>query len=239
MAVRFRCLLWFAATILAMQARAADLVPGSPIRISIKNEYEATLDFGLLGKGSRNGTDTVVGELKFKAGEYAGIVTAEVKSTQTLAGPFGVSCGPGNYLNSQQLLVTGRAVAGFNADVQTVTFSYAQAPLINRPASTGTASEYLLLEFAPVPGVELQPPNPNPDQDQVIECHTVIETPAGRFLPLNDTRWTMEGGGYIIALPSFGALYYKDVAVPAGAPAKIGPFTVKKSEWTIEVERLP
>lgn len=230
MRIRFRQLLWIGASLLAMAAWADELKPGSPIRISIKNEYEGRLDFGPLGKGSRDGTDTVDGVLKFEAGKYVGIVTAHVASTQMLASPFGVSCGPGHYVNSQQLQVTGHGEIGFNDNVQTVSFN---------PATTVTASEYLLLEFVPVPGAELQPPNPNPGQDQVIDCHTVIETPTGRFLPLNDSRWTMEGGGYIIALPTSGRLVYTDTAVAAGAPAQIGPFKVQKSVWTIEVERLP
>ena len=229
MRIQFRQLSWFAAAILALAARADQLTPGSPIRISIKNEYEGRLDFGPLGKGSRDGIDTVDGVLKFEAGKYVGIVTAHVTSTQMLAGPFGVNCGPGHYVNSQQLQVTGHGEIGFNDNVQTVSY----------PANSGTASEYLLLEFVPVPGADLQPPNPNPGQDQVIDCHTVIETPAGRFLPLNDSRWTIEGGGYIIGLPASGKLIYTDTAVAAGAPAQIGPFKVNKSVWTIEVERLP
>jgi hypothetical protein len=193
------------------------------IRISIKNEYDAALNFGVLGKGSREGTDTADGVLELQAGEYKGIVTAWVSSTQSLAGLGGVgSCVAGTYRNSQELQVVGRSVSDFNRTVQTVTLN---------PA---TSTEYLSLEFAPVPGAELQPPNPNPDQDQVIDCHTIIETEAGRFLPLNDTRWTMGGGGYIIAVPSSGTISYTDNA----GPSQIGPFKVNKSIWTIEVERL-
>jgi len=216
------CLLFLAVTLNAPVALAQDR-----IRISIKNEYNETLDFGVLGKGSREGTDMTDGVLELHAGEYKGIVTAWVSSTQTLAGLGGVgSCGPGSYRNSQQLQVVGRRVSGFNAAVQTVTFN---------PAPS---TEYLLLEFVPAPGTALQPPNPNPGQDQVIDCHTMIETEAGTFLPLNDSRWTMKGGGYIIALPSSGTINYTDDTVSAGG-AQIGPFKVKKSIWTIQVKRLP
>jgi len=216
------CLLFLAVTLNAPVALAQDR-----IRISIKNEYNTTLDFGVLGKGSREGTDTADGVLEFQAGEYKGIVTAWVSSTQTLAGLGGVgSCGPGTYRNSQQLQVVGRSVSGFNPAVQTVTLN---------PA---TSTEYLSLEFVPAPGTALQPPNPDPGQDHVIDCHTMIETEAGTFLPLNDSRWTMEGGGYIVALPSSGTINYTDDTVSAGG-AQIGPFKVKKSIWTIQVERLP
>ena len=237
MGTRYSWLLYLVASIHVASALAATSPSSAPapgrIRISIKNEYHATLDFGVLGKGSREGTDTADGVLEFQAGQYIGSVTAWVSSTQTLAGLGGVgSCGPGSYRNSQQLQVVGHDVSGFNPEVQTVTF--------NQAASTASPSgKYLMLEFVPAPGAELQPPNPNPDQDQVIDCHTIIETEAGRFLPLNDSRWTVEGGGYIIALPSSGQISYTDVAVPTAAPAQMGPFKVKKSVWTIEVERLP
>lgn len=214
------CLLFLAVTLNAPVALAQDR-----IRISIKNEYNVALDFGVLGKGSREGTDTADGVLEFQAGGYKGTVTAWVSSTQTLAG-LGGGCGPGSYRNSQELRVVGRRVSGFNPAVQTVTLN---------PA---TSTEYLSLEFFPVAGAELQPPNPDPEQDQVIDCHTVIESQAGRFLPLNDSRWTMDGGGYIIALPSSGTINYTDDTVSSGG-AQIGPFKVKKSIWTIQVERLP
>ncbi len=252
------CLLFLAVTLNASVALAQDR-----IRISIKNDYNASLNFGVLGKGSREGIDTADGVLEFQAGEYCigtdtaddvpalgagqycigtdaadgvlgfesgvykGTVTAWVSSTQTLTGLGGVgNCGPGTYRNLQQLQVVGRRASGFNPLVQTVTLN---------PA---TSTEYLSLIFLPVPGAELQPPNPNPDQDQVIDCHTIIESEAGRFLPLNDSRWTMEGGGYIIALPSSGTINYTDDTVSAGG-AQIGPFKVNKSIWTIQVERLP
>ena len=215
------CLLFLAVTLNVPAALAQDR-----IRISIKNDYSVALNFGVLGKGSREGIDTADGVLEFQAGEYTGIVTAWVTSTQIMAGLGGVgSCGPGSYRNSQQLQVTGHRESDFNRKVQHVTFN---------PAPN---TEYLLLEFVPVPGTELQPPNPDPSQDQVIDCHTIIETEAGRFLPLNDSRWTMQGGGYIIAIPSSGTINYTDDTVAAGGE-QIGPFKVKKSLWTIQVERL-
>jgi hypothetical protein len=75
--------------------------------------------------------------------------------------------------------------------------------------------------------------------DLVIDCHTLIDTLSGiAFLPLNDSRWTMEGGGYIIALPSSGTLVYRDETVPTAGGAQLGPFSAMKSDWTITVERL-
>ena len=217
------CLLFLAMTLNAPLALAKDR-----IRISIKNDYDVALNFGLLGKGTRNGTDTADGVLELQAGEYKGIVTAWVTSTQTMTGLGGVgSCGPGSYRNSQELQVVGHLVGGFNPNVQSVTFN---------PAAN---TEYLSLEFVPSPGAELQPPNPNPGQDQVIDCHTIIETEAGRFLPLNDSRWTMQDGGYTIALPASGTINYTDDTVAAGGNVPIGPFKAKKSLWTIQVERLP
>lgn len=226
MATRFLCLLCLAASVNATATLAQDR-----IRISIKNEYITTLNFGVLGKGSRDGSDKVEGVLQRRGDQYSGIVTAVVGSTQQMSGLGGVgNCGPARYEGSQQLQVTGHSATGFNADVQSV----------NPATMTGQVSnQYLRLEFIPAPGTELQPPNPDPDQDQVIECHTMIETEAGRFLPLNDSRWTMEGGGYIIALPSSGKINYTDKTVPTAGGTQMGPFNAKKSLWTIEVERLP
>lgn len=244
MATRIPGIFCLVASILATETLAADLTPGSPIRIDIKNVYEASLDFGPLGRGSRTGTDTLKGVLKFEAGKYVGVVTAHVKSTQTLVGMLarGGCTGTGTYDDSQKLQVTGHAEVSFNTNVQTVTFTQVPSPSV----SAGSAHEYLLLELAPVPGEELQPPSPNPDEDQLINCHTVIErgvnsttpVPPDRFLPLNDSRWTMKDGGYVIALPSSGTIDYTDNTVPATGGAQIGPFKAKKSLWTIEVERL-
>jgi hypothetical protein len=227
MATRYLCVLCLAASAFAPDALAKDR-----IRISIKNEYVAKVDFGMLGKVSRDGSDKAEGLLELQGDEYVGVVTAEVGSNQTTVGLGGIgNCGPGRYDNSQQLQVTGRRVGSFNTDVQSVT--------PNQAASTGSPSaEYLLLEFAPVPGVDLQPPNPDPGMDQVIACHTIIETEAGRFLPFNDSRWTMKGGGYIVNLPTSGAIDYTDATVPA-AGAGIGPFNAEKSTWSIRIERLP
>ena len=86
------CLLFLAMTLNVPAALAQDR-----IRISIKNDYSVALNFGVLGKGSREGIDTADGVLEFQAGEYTGIVTAWVSSTQTMAGLGGIgSCGPGN-----------------------------------------------------------------------------------------------------------------------------------------------
>ncbi len=227
MATRFLCLLCLAASVHATAALAQDR-----IRISIKNEYLATLNFGVLGKGSRDGTDKVDGVLERRGGQYIGIVTADVDSKQQMSGLGGVgSCGPpdNRYENTQQLQVTGHSEDGFNPHVQSVD-----------PATmTGQVSnKYLRLEFVPAPGRTL-PPNPDPAQDHVINCHTMIETEAGKFLPLNDSRWTMKGGGYIIALPSSGKIKYTDRTVSGPGGEQIGPFHAEKSIWTIEVERLP
>ena len=73
----------------------------------------------------------------------------------------------------------------------------------------------------------------------MIDCHTLIDTVSGiAFLPLNDSRWTTEGVGYIILLPSSGTLGYTDLTVDSPAGHQIGPFKADKSVWTIEVERL-
>lgn len=104
-----------------------------------------------------------------------------------------------------------------------------------------------MLEFKPKtmtsqqPGPRLPPTGPQDPflEDLVISCHTLIDTTSGiAFLPLNDSRWTMDGGGYIIALPLVGRLNYTDSTVTSAGGAQIGPFNAKKSEWTIEVERL-
>jgi hypothetical protein len=134
--------------------------------------------------------------------------------------------------------VIGHPASSFNANVQSVYSA----------TMTGQASsEFLSLEFAPEtmtsqqPGPRLPPSGPQDPflEDLVISCHTLIDTLSGiAFLPLNDSRWTMEGGGYIILLPSSGSLHYTDKTVESPAGAQIGPFTANKSVWTIEVERL-
>lgn len=232
------CLLGLAAA-LHMAAVLADGAAAAPapggIRISIENKYEAKLDFGPLGKGSRKGKDRVEGVLNRQGQKYVGIVDAVVESTQGMAGLVG-GCGPARYEDSQKLKVIGYPTGGFNDQVQTITF--------NQATSTGSpGDEYLMLEFIPETRTTLQPqPSPDPTRrvDQIVSCHTLIETPSGiSFLPLNDSRWTQEGGGYIIVLPSSGILNYTDTPVPIGAGAAVGPFEARESVWTIQVERLP
>lgn len=209
------------------------LAVGRGIRVSIKNVYEAELNFGPLGKGSRNGTDRAEGVLQRQGSNYVGVFTASVDSTQTMAGLVG-GCGPSNYKDSQKLRVTGYPEDGFNPHVQTVD-----------PATmTGQSSnEYLRLEFVPASRTSQQPANPDPGQDTVVSCHTLIENEdtvqsGMMFLPLNDSRWTTNGVGYIIALPSSGTIKYTDLTVSKPGGEQIGPFKARKSEWTIEVERL-
>jgi hypothetical protein len=228
---------------------AAPVAPGTPggvrkstgttpgtsggIRVSIKNVYEAKLNFGPLGGGTRNGTDIAEGVLERQGNDYVGILNANVDSTQGVTG-LGTNCGPARYTGSQKLRVVGRPTTGFNPLVQSV------APA----AMTGQASsEYLSLEFAPETMTSQQTSLRRPEDmlpDLVVSCHTLIDTLSGiAFLPLNDTRWTMEGGGYIIALPSSGVLAYTDTEVAEGAALTLGPFQATKSIWTIRVERLP
>jgi hypothetical protein len=206
---------------------------GSGIRISIKNEYEAKLNFGPLGQGSRDGIDTADGVLRRQGTTYAGIVDAAVDSNQALSG-LGQNCGPATYQGSQQLRVIGHPVDGFNPLVQSV----------DAATVTGQGSnEYLALEFSPESMTSHQTSPRLPEQmlpDLVVACHTLIDTLSGiAFLPLNDTRWTMEGGGYVIRLPASGTIRYTDRTVPTAGGAQLGPFNAEKSVWTIEVERLP
>jgi hypothetical protein len=203
------------------------------LRVSIKNEYVAKLNFGPLGKGSRDGTDTAEGVLRRQGNTYVGIVDAAVDSNQTLSGLTG-SCGPARYQNSQKLKVIGNPVDGFNPYVQSV----------DAATLTGQASnEFLALEFSPETMTSHQTSPRLPEQrlpDLVISCHTLIDTLSGiAFLPLNDTRWTMDGGDYVIRLPSSGTIRYIDKTVPAAGGAQLGPFHAEKSVWTIEVERVP
>lgn len=197
------------------------------VRISIKNDYALDLNFGLLGKGSRNGLDEAEGVLVKRGNEYFGTVTARVDSSQTLQGLIG-ACGPGHYQDSQQLDVIGHPVDSLNARSQTATIN-----------SGAPGNEFLALEFKPRSRTSQQPLGQN-DADIVIACHTLIDTPSGiSFLPLNDARWTMPGGGYIIALPDRGVLEYTDNTVPGASGTAASPiFNVRRSLWTIRVERL-
>ena len=234
--MRFACLRGAAAVaasmILSAHAAAPAPAPGK-IWISITNEYEAKLNFGPLGKGSRKGTDRAEGTLARQNVDYVGIVDAEVESTQQVKG-LGQNCGPAQYNDSQQLKVIGRHVGGFNYEVQSATY--------DQTASTGQPSnEFLILEFIPETHTRQEPQARDPVTNGLeVNCHTLIETPAGiPFLPLNDSRWTLDGGGYIIQLPASGELDYTDTAVAEGAPKTIGPFQVTKSIWKIKVIRLP
>lgn len=234
MATRYLCLVFLAAAFPLASAQVATPPPSpaqGPIRISIKNVYEGGVNFGPLGYALRDGTDTVEGLLELHGDKYVGTVTAVVDSNQTLEGLVG-DCGPGHYQDSQQLDVVGRTVTGFNDRVQTVT--------INRATSTGSLSnEYLSLSFKPKTRTRQQPP-PDPGQDLIVECHTLIETPSGTFLALNDSRWTMAQGGYIIALPATGVLNYTDNTVSDTQGLGLIPvFNAAKNLWTIRVERLP
>jgi hypothetical protein len=207
--------------------------PPGGIRISITNEYEVEINFGPLGKGWRKGTDVAKGVIRRQGSDYAGSVTASVASDQAVIG-FMLGCGPARYEDSQELKVIGHPVDGFNPLVQSVA-----------PATmTGQASnEYLGLEFIPETMTSQQPGPRLPEDmhpDLNISCHTLIDTLSGiAFLPLNDSRWTMEGPGYVIRLPTSGTLNYTDNTVPTAGGAQLGPFNAKKSVWTIQVERLP
>jgi hypothetical protein len=245
MRLMFLCSSWIAAAFILTDAVAQNAgttaTAQGPVRISIENEYKAHLNFGVLGKGSRDGKDKVTGVLDRQGDKYVGEVDARVKSTQTMSGLAGGCPSPAmpqsTYDDSQQLRVTGHLVNGFNTRFQSV------------PANVRSqSSEYLLLEFVPKTRTTTQPQNRDPYQDTVVNCHTLIETEATidnrqagtssiLFLPLNDTRWTMKGGGYIIALPSSGDLQYTDNQVIG--PMAAGPFEVEKSVWRITVERLP
>jgi hypothetical protein len=221
--LRIFCLSWLAVVLNVPVARAD---PGADsIWISIENKYKANIDMGPLGKSTRDGKDRIEGVLERQGSEYVGIVDAVVESTLGTSGLAG-TCGPSIYEDTQKLRVIGHVVGGFNNEVQTVTY--------DRATSTGTAStEYLLLEFVPETSTTQQPQTPG--TDQVVACHTLIETPSGiSYLPLNDSRWTLPGGGYIIAVPSSGVLNYTDSTV--GASAAIGPFAADESIWTIKVE---
>jgi hypothetical protein len=230
------CVMAFAAHAASPPAAAAS--SSGRIWISITNEYESHLNFGPLGSGHRNGTDRAEGTLTRLGTNYVGTVDAEVVSTQQVGG-MERNCGPTDYVDSQTLKVTGRPASGFNDLVQSVT-----------PTSGQPSNEFLVLEFVPETATTQQPQNRNPGEDTVVKCHTLIETEATvtntqtgwsdiLFLPLNDSRWTMKGGGYIIRLPASGELDYTDTAVAEGDPQTVGPFQVKKSVWKIKVIRLP
>jgi hypothetical protein len=184
-----------------------------------------------LGSVHRNGTDEVEGVLEKRGNEYVGTVTAKVDSRQTVRGMFGIGdCTAGHYVDSQELNVVGRVVvSGFNARTQTVSAN-----------ATAAGNEYLALTFTPTTRTRQEPATRNMNEDLVIACHTLIDTPSGiAFLPLNDARWTMPQGGYVIALPAEGVLNYTDNTVPGASGAAAAPLAnVTKSLWTIRVERL-
>lgn len=249
-------LLWLAAALIAIvafggTAAAAQATRGS-ITVSIINDYDVDLNFGPLGKGKRKGVDTVTGILTKQGRNYAGSVGGAVVSTQSVSG-LGRGCGPTEYRDSQKLKVAGHSVVGFTS-LQHVDWTQ----------STGRpGTEYIMLEFTPETKTASQPARFDPVTNQLsVKCHDlIIPTPEGAdddddenlpvsqpyvgpdpsafngvaFLPLNDTRWTTRGQGYIIRLPASGILRYKDIH----PPGNVGLFKLNKSEWSIQVERLP
>lgn len=202
------------------------------VRVSIKNVYELSLNFGPLGEGRRAGTDEAEGVLEKRGAEYVGTMTARVRSGQSMAGLMGTGCS-GQYDDSQELNVVGRPVSGFNARSQTITFT-------GTNYSPTAGNEYLALTFKPNSRTRQQPATVYLNEDTVIACHTLIDTPSGIFfLPLNDARWTMPQGGYVIALPPEGTYNYTDTTVSGAQGTALSPvFNVSKSIWTIQVERL-
>lgn len=203
------------------------------VRVSIRNVYELSLNFGPLGEGRRAGTDEAEGVLEKRGAEYVGTMTARVRSGQSMAGLMGTGCGGGQYDDSQELSVVGRPVSGFNARSQTITFT-------GTNYSPTAGNEYLALTFKPNTSPSLRGATQNDSGDTVINCHTLIPTPSGiAFLPLNDARWTLPHSGYIIALPPDGAYNYTDTTVSGATGTTLSPvFNVSKSIWTIRVERL-
>jgi hypothetical protein len=231
MSSRTLCLLWVAATLNVTAALAQGAAAPTPaptpggIRISIKNVYTVTLDFGPLGKGWRKGIDGVVGVLKRQGNEYVGSVNADINAIQKLSSPFR-NCPEAATKGKQQLKITGRPISGFGP-FQTIKY--------DRSTSTGRETgEFLELRVYPETA---------PQMSKVDPCHELLEVEAGIFiLPLNDSRWSLAEEGYIIVLPSSGVLIYTDDAVAAKKPAP-GPLPLpldaKESLWTIQVERLP
>ena len=183
-------------------------------------------------KAERAGTDEAEGVLEKRGAEYVGTVTAKVNSGQSMAGLMGTGCS-GRYSDSQELDVVGRRVSGFNPRSQTITFT-------GTNYSPTAGNEYLALTFKPSSSPSRRGATPSDSGDTVINCHTLIDTPSGiPFLPLNDARWTMPEGGYVIALPPEGTYNYTDTTVSGATGTTLEPFfNVTKSIWTIQVERL-
>jgi len=249
-------LLWLAATLIVIAGLGSSSAFAQGTRggilVTIKNEYNVDLNFGPLGKGNRKGTDSANGMLTRQGPDYVGTFSADVDSNQTVAG-LGTRC-TGHYKDAQNLNVIGHAVNGFP-----LVNNRLDLPLYNVSSYTGSASnDYLMLEFVPETKTASQPAKFNSETNQLtVNCHDLI-IPQGNddeddtkyakrptnfdpsvfngiaFLPLNDTRWTTKGQGYIIRLPTSGILVYKDVQVPGSA---FGLLTLKSSVWTISVER--
>jgi hypothetical protein len=220
--------------------------------ITIQNEYNVDLNFGPLGTGNRKGTDKANGMLTRQGPDYVGTFSADVDSTQSVSG-LGKRC-TGHYKDAQNLTVIGHLVNGFP-----LAGNRLDLPLYNVSSYTGSASnEYLMLEFVPETRTASQPRKFDQETNQLsVNCHDLIipqgdddeddsryaTRPRGfdpsvfngiAFLPLNDTRWTTKGQGYIIRLPTSGILVYRDVQVPGTA---YGLLKLKSSVWTISVER--
>jgi len=219
------------------------------IGIYIANDYDVDMNLGPLGNGHRNGIDEVSGILSGQGGTYTGTVDASVDSNQRVGGGIGGGCG-GHYRDAQKLKVTAHFVDSFSNLIQRVDWTQ----------STGSPSSgYLMLEFTPLTKPPSQPARFDPVTNQLsVNCHDLIipqgdddvddsqyATPPPNFdpsrfdgiafLPLNDTRWTTKGQGYIIRLPTSGLLKYKDIQ----PPGNVGLFKLNKSIWSVQVMRAP
>jgi hypothetical protein len=219
------------------------------IGIYIANDYDVDMNLGPLGNGHRNGIDEISGILSGQGGTYTGTVDASVDSNQRVAGGIGAGCA-GHYSGVQKLKVIAHFVDGFSNLIQQVNWSQ----------STGSPSSgYLMLEFTPSTKPPFQPTNFNAVTNQLtVDCHDLIipqgdddvddsayaTRPPGfdpsrfegiAFLPLNDTRWTTKGQGYIIRLPTSGLLKYKDIQ----PPGNVGLFKLNKSVWSVQIARSP
>lgn len=191
------------------------------LKVLITNRYIVELNL-VVGTAYRDGADTLDGTVTLQAnGTWRGTVTAKVHFKQMMKG-FGITlCPEFEHIGSQQVVLTGQSVSGFDPRLQSVT-------LQNGAPDGG----FLALALQPA----------GPLTMNSLVC--LAEFPDGtsratRLLPLNDTRWTTPNQPYIIGLPQAGLLLYRDQdhTLMSNPTSSVQLPITAFSRWTIRVDR--
>lgn len=210
---------WCSVVVVLTAAAAGPAMAQNTMRVRIVNQYFAYINAGI-GTAMRAGSDSVSGTLTLQSnGTWQGVVDAKVRFRQAMRA-FGVdACPQTDYEGTQRLQLTATKATGFNAEIQTITYS------------AGTADGgYLELAVNPVESAAMNS----------TVCLSLYQDPAYTWalLPLNDARWNQPTSGYIIGFPQSGVLAYTDGTVGTfSSNIDLSRPAEALSKWTIRIER--